>query len=50
VLSSRHPRLHQNRAQELGGDGALQQAVAVLGKRRVIPHHIVNADANEPAE
>jgi hypothetical protein len=44
------PRLRQNCAQEFGGDVALQQAIAVLGKRRVIPHDIVNADANEPAE
>ena len=27
-----HPRLRQNRAQELGGDIALQQAIAVLAK------------------
>ena len=47
---SLHPWLRQNRAQELGGDVALQQAIAVLGKRRVIPHRIVNADPHEPAE
>jgi hypothetical protein len=45
-----HPRLRQHRAQELGGDVALQQAIAVLGERRVIPHRIVNANADEPAE
>jgi hypothetical protein len=45
-----HPRLRQHRAQELGGDVALQQAIAVLGERRVIPHRIVNAKADKPAE
>ena len=38
-----HPRLRHYRAQKLDGDVALQQAIAVLGERRVIPHRIVNA-------
>jgi hypothetical protein len=45
-----HPRLRQNRAQQLGGDVAFQQALAVLGKRRVIPRRIVDASADEPAK
>ena len=45
-----HPRLRQHCAQELGGHVALQQALAVLGERRVIPYRIVNADADEPAK
>jgi hypothetical protein len=45
-----HARLRQHRAQELGGDVALQQALAVLRERRVIPRGIVNADANEPTK
>jgi hypothetical protein len=45
-----HARLRQHRARELGGDVALQQALAVLRERRVIPRGIVNADANEPAK
>jgi hypothetical protein len=45
-----HPRLRQHRAQKLGGDVALQQAIAVLRERRVIPHRIVNAKADKPAE
>ena len=45
-----HPRLRQHRAQELGGDVALQQPLAVLGERRVIPDRIVNAEADKPAK
>jgi hypothetical protein len=45
-----HPRLRHYRAQELGGDIAFQQPLAVLGKRRVIPGSIVNAHADEPAK
>jgi hypothetical protein len=35
-----HPLLRHHRAQQLGGDIALQQPLAVLGKRRVIPGSI----------
>jgi hypothetical protein len=42
--------LRHYRAQELGGDIAFQQPLAVLGKRRVIPGSIVNAHADEPAK
>jgi hypothetical protein len=45
-----HARLRQNRAQQLGGDVALQKPIAVLGERRVVPCHIVHADPDEPAE
>ena len=45
-----HPRLRHHRAQQLGGDIALQQPLAVLGKCRVIPGSIVNAHADEPAK
>jgi hypothetical protein len=37
-----HPRLGQNSGQELGGDVALKQAIAVLGKRRVVPDRVVS--------
>jgi hypothetical protein len=51
VLSRRFTRgWCQHRAQKLGGDVALQQAIAVLGERRVIPHRIVDAKADKPAE
>ena len=51
MLSSRFTRgCAKHRAQELGGDVALQKALAVLRKRRVIPRRIVNADADEPAK
>ena len=45
-----YPRRRQNRAQQLGGDVAFQQAFAVLGKCRVIPRRIVDANADEPAK
>jgi hypothetical protein len=45
-----HPRLRQNRAQQLGGDVAFQQALAVLGKCRVIPRRIVDANTDKPAK
>jgi hypothetical protein len=45
-----HPRAPHYRAQELGGEVALQKTLAVLGERRVIPRRIVDADADEPAK
>jgi hypothetical protein len=39
-----------HRAQQLGGDVAFQQPIAVLEKRRVIPGSIVNVHADEPAK
>jgi hypothetical protein len=45
-----HPRLTHNRVQELGGDVALKQAIAVLGKRRMVPGRVVNAEADKPAK
>ena len=45
-----HPRLRHHRAQELGGNVALQKPFAVLRKRRVIPGSIVNAHADEAAK
>ena len=45
-----HPRLRKYRAQELGRDVALKQALAVLRERRVIPRRIVNADADKPTK
>jgi hypothetical protein len=45
-----HPGLIKHGGHELGRDVPLQKAIAVLGKRRVIPHCIVNAYADKPAE
>jgi hypothetical protein len=45
-----HARLRQDRAQELRGDIALKQPVAVLGEHRMVPRRIVDAEADEPAE
>ena len=45
-----HPRLRKYRAQELGRDVALKQALAVLRERRVIPRRIVNANADKPTK
>ena len=37
-----HARLRQNRAQQLGGDVAFQQPIAVFGKCRVIPRRVLD--------
>ena len=43
-------RPHVHLREEALRDIARQQAVAVLGKHRVVPHRIVHAQANEPAK
>ena len=48
--SVRHLRLRQHAGQELHRHLALQQPVAVLGEGGRIPHRIVDAKADEPAE
>ena len=40
----------KHRAQELGRDLALEQPVAVLGEHRHVPHRVVDAQPDEPAE
>src|SRR5664279_488213 len=45
-----HARPRQDRAQELRGDFPFKQPVAILGKHRVIPHRIVDTEADKPAE
>lgn len=40
----------QDRGQKFRGDLARQQLVAVLGKGRVVPYRIVDAEPHEPAE
>jgi hypothetical protein len=44
------PRLRQHSGQELGGDLARQQAVAVFGEGGGVPHRIIRAEPDEPAE
>ncbi len=40
----------QNGLEELRGDVGIEQPVAVLGERRMIPYGIVDAEPDEPAE
>ena len=40
----------QDRLKELGGDLRLEKPVPVLGKRRMVPDRIVDAQADKPAE
>ena len=42
--------LRQHRAQKLGRDLALEQPVAVLGEHGHVPHRVVDAQPDEPAE
>ena len=42
--------LGQDGRQELGGDLAFEQTVAVLREHRVIPRRIIDPEPNEPAE
>ena len=45
-----HVRPVEQARQELGRDLALQQPVAILRERRVVPDRIVDAEPGEPAE
>jgi len=45
-----HARNGQHGAQEGCRNAALEQAVAVLGEGRGIPHRVVDAETDEPAE
>ena len=45
-----HPALRQHCGQELRRDVAAKQPVPVLREGRVIPHRIVDAEADEPTE
>jgi hypothetical protein len=42
--------LRQDRPQELGGDLALEQPVAVLGENGYVPDRVVDAKPDKPAE
>jgi hypothetical protein len=44
------PGLSQHGAEDLGGDVAIEQAVAVLGEGRVIPGRIIDPEPDEPPE
>lgn len=45
-----HTRLLEDRDQKLRRDFPCQQPVAVLGKGRMVPHRLVDAEPHEPAE
>jgi hypothetical protein len=45
-----HLDVAQDRFAEPGRDIGLEQPVAVLRKRRVVPHGIVDTETDEPAE
>lgn len=40
----------QHRFEQLGGNVGIEQPVAVLGERRMIPHGIIDTEPDEPAE
>jgi hypothetical protein len=42
--------LRQHGSEKLRSDVALEQPVAVLGERRGIPHRVLNAEPDKPAE
>ena len=43
-------RLFHHRQQQLFGNLALNQTLAVLGKYRHIPHRVVDVESHKPAE
>src|SRR5665213_2627079 len=45
-----HPALRQHSRQELRRDIAIEQPVTVLGERRRVPNHLVDAKTDEPTE
>ncbi len=45
-----HPRLRQNRRQELARHVALKQPVTILRKRRGVPNRRIHRQSDEPAE
>jgi hypothetical protein len=45
-----HPGPVEQRGEKPGGNIAFEQPVAVLREGRVVPHRIVDAEADEPAE
>jgi hypothetical protein len=45
-----HPRVVEHSSEELARDLPAQQPVTVLGEYRHVPHQIVDAETDEPAE
>jgi hypothetical protein len=43
-------RIDQHGRQEVAGDIAIQQAIAVFGEHRYVPHRRVHRQPDEPAE